>query len=67
MREVKNVLRDEFGKIEHASKIQGEKGMFTFGVGFKYDMDAYEFIKCPGSIESKINGTKLIAKPTPTF
>ena len=67
MREVKGVLRDEFGKIEHVNKIRGGQHTFTFGVGFRYDLDAFEFVKCPGTIESKINNTKLLAKPTPVF
>lgn len=36
-------------------------------MGFKYDKDAYQFVNEGGFINSTVDKTKLIAKPTQVF
>ena len=67
MDHVKKILKDEFGPIDHVTKISGDDQLFSFAVGFKYDADAYDLINCRGSIESNINNARLVAKPTAAF
>lgn len=67
MEEVKLVLEREFGRIREVDKLEGEENSFSFGVGFKYDVDALHFIKECGYINSAIDKEKLVAKATPIF
>lgn len=50
MEHVESVLRKEFGSIEHVTKIDSNEASFSFAVGFKYDRDAYNYIKEDGSL-----------------